>query len=118
MPGTRHTSFEDLVAATEKGIALMNVSVHMDTQQLTGFVTGTMREIVKGKLGRFIVGGALDFRTPEFWKSLAALGGPQSTRWFGHRAEKGEPTQSSYYSIGAVPATFKNAAIIDFMRKA
>jgi TldD protein len=118
MPGAKAASFDDLVADTEKGLALMNVSVHMDTQQLTGFVLGTMREINKGKLGRFVIGGALDFRTPEFWKSLTALGGSESTRWFGQRTEKGEPSQRSYYSVGAVPAKFKDAAIIDFMRKA
>jgi hypothetical protein len=90
----------------------------MDAQQLNGLVLGTMREITKGKLGRFILGGALDFRAPEFWKSLAALGGPHTTRWFGQQTEKGEPAQYHYHSVGAVPAKFQNAAIIDFMRKA
>jgi TldD protein len=119
MPGAQDVSFDDLVAGTSKGYALLDAGqVMMDPQQLNGLIVGTMREIIKGKLGRFVYGSALDVRAPDFWKTLKAIGGAKQTQWFGFQSSKGEPMQSNYHSVGAVPAKFENTAIIDLMRKA
>jgi TldD protein len=117
-PGQQDVTFADLVANTEKGIAVLDLMATMDSQRLNGIGLGTMREITKGKLGRRIVNGAITFRAPELWKNLTGLGGPTSTRWFGMRSRKGEPVQSNVHSVGAVPAKFANTAIIDYTRKA
>jgi TldD protein len=119
MPGAKDTTFEELVRDTGKGVALVAVqAVPMDPQQLNGMAFGSLREIRNGKLGRFLTGAAVEFRAPNLWKSLDAIGGPSSTRWIGLQSWKGEPRQSTFHSVGAVPARFKNVAVIDFMRKA
>jgi len=118
MPGSGTATFESLVAGVEKGIALLDLSVSMDQQQLNGIGSGTMREIVHGKLGRFINGGALVFRAPELWKSVSALGGVGTQRWYGRARGKGEPGQQMDYSVGAVPAAIPQLSLIDATRKA
>lgn len=118
MPSAEPVTFETLVAGTEKGIAVLDINVSMDQQLLNGMGSGTMREIVHGKLGRFIRGGAIAFRAPELWKSVAGLGGAGTQRWYGYSRGKGEPRQSVTYSIGAVPAKIPQLSLIDEARKA
>jgi len=117
-PGTESVTFDSLVAGTEKGIAIYDLNVGMDQQQLNGMARGTMREIVRGKLGRFIRGGSLVFRTPELWKNVVALGGPGTERLFGQTRSKGQPDQSTTHSVSAVPAKIPQLSIIDATRKA
>jgi len=118
MPGRAATTFEDLVASTEKGIAVLGLGVAMDQQSLNGMGYAIMREIKRGKLGRYLQGGALMFRAPEFWKSVVAIGGPASLRWFGMSRGKGQPNQTTQHSVGAVPAKVTQVSIVDLMRKA
>lgn len=118
-PGADPLTFEELVAATPKGIAVLGTfGMTMDQQHLNGIVRPIMRQITKGKLGPYIVGGGIMFRAPELWKQLAALGGPASARWFGMERGKGQPAQREKHSVGAVPAKFTNVSVIDIMRKA
>lgn len=118
MPGTVPATFDSLVAGVDKGIAILDLNVSMDQQGLNGIGSGTMREIVHGKLGRFIRGGALVFRAPELWKSVMGVGGPGTQQWFGRSRGKGEPGQEMYYSVGAVPAMIPQLSLIDATRKA
>jgi TldD protein len=113
VPGQEDTSFDDLVAGTERGIAILSCDIVMDQQGLNGFAGCTMREIVRGKLGRYLRGGALMFRAPELWKNVVAVGGPASLRWFGTYRGKGQPGQGAYHSVGAVPAKIKQLSIVD-----
>jgi len=118
-PGTAPSvTFDSLVAGTEKGIAIYDINVGMDQQQLNGIGSGTMREIVHGKLGRYIRGGALAFRAPELWKNIVALGGPATQQIFGRFRGKGQPYQQTTHSISAVPAKIPQLGIIDATRKA
>jgi len=117
LPGTSPTTFEDLVASTNNGIAVLDFAVDMDQQGLNGYGGGRMREIKHGKLGRYLEGGAVLFRAPEFWKSLVAIGGPGTQRWFGSSSGKGQPRQSTSYSVGAVPAKVTQVTVIDPRRK-
>jgi TldD protein len=111
----KHTTFDDLVAGTEKGIALLDANWRMDHQCLNGIGFGLMREIKKGKLGRVIDGGVMSIRAPEMWKNLVALGSDDTTQWIGVQRHKGEPEQTSYHSVGVVPAKFSNVAVVNLM---
>jgi len=117
-PGSDHVTFDSLVAATEKGVAVLDLDISMDQQQLNGMASGTMREISRGKLGRYLHGGTLVFRAPELWKNIVALGGPGTQRWFGHARGKGQPRQRTVHSVGAVPAKIPQLSLIDRTRKA
>lgn len=116
-PDPHGGTFEDLVAGVEKGVAVLALNANMDQQQLNGVGYGTMREITKGKLGRFIQGGAITFRAPELWKHLAAIGGASAQQWTGITYGKGQPWQRTTYSVGAVPGVIKDVALIEAMRK-
>jgi len=117
-PGHMASSFHDLVAGTERGVAILGCDLLMDQQGLNGYAICTAREIVRGKLGRYLRGGALMFRAPELWKNVVAIGGPESLRWFGMYRGKGQPGQGAYHSVGAVPAKIKQLSIVDPGRKA
>jgi len=118
VPSAQDTSFDDLVASTPKGIAMMSLRVAMDQQLLNGIGYGAIREIKNGKLGRYVEGGALVFRTPEVWKNLIGIGGRKSFDWYPALRGKGEPWQGTWHTVGAVPAKIKQLSIIDPVRKA
>ncbi len=117
-PGAEDLSFESLVANVKKGIAVISLLTWTDQQQLNGSGQGIVREIVNGKLGRFIIGGEFLFRTPEFWKNVQAVGGINSQRSFGFTHGKGQPYQQTHNTVRAVPALVKNIDLVDMTRKA
>jgi hypothetical protein len=121
MPGTKEQSFEDLVAGVEEGVAIISAdplrAVYMDQQQSSGMLIGTMRKIVKGKLGPYASPNCRPmFRVPELWKGLTAIGGPSSLEWNPVMYRKGQPEQTSYASAGGVPGRFKQVPFIDIFR--
>jgi len=116
-PGPDDLSFEEMVAGTEKGIAVISAQVDGDHQCLNGIGAGEIREIRKGKLGRYIGGAAFMFRSPELWKSLVAIGGPASQDTFGFTRKRGEPQQTGRNSVRAVPAKFTNISLVDLVRR-
>jgi TldD protein len=118
MPGTKDVSFDDMVAGTKKGIAVLSLSTNMDQQSLNGTGRGAMREIEDGKLGRFIRGAAIVFRAPELWKSVVAIGGPRTSALQGESRGKGQPHQNTTHSVAGVPAKATQVSVIDVMRKA
>jgi TldD protein len=106
LPGDGATTFEDLVAGTEKGLALMTVgSVLMDQQQLNGLVRPVVRQIKNGN------------RSPDLWKNLTAIGGAGTTRWLGLARAKGQPMQRVFHSVGAVPGKITGMGVIDINRR-
>ncbi len=112
--GEEDLSFNDLVSKLDRGFALMDVSyVDIDFQCLNATVTGSAREIRKGKLERYISDAAIMIRTPELWKSMAAIGGPSSRKAYGFKCAKGQPEQAMGYSVSAVPAIFQNMGLIN-----
>jgi hypothetical protein len=58
------------------------------------------------------------FDSVQLWKELSVIGGPKSTAMIAASDEKGEPSQSTMYSVEAVPGIIKNMSIIDTTRKA
>jgi TldD protein len=118
-PGKADLTFDELVAGTEKGLAIYGASVFMDHQQVTGYGVGAyVRRIEKGKLGPMIAGAAFQFRTTELWKNVLALGGPRAVEMLGFQRRKGQPSQEMVHSVSAVPAKVKQVAIVDLRKKA
>jgi TldD protein len=115
---------EELIAQMSHGLFVPRVAVDMDFQCSSGMGTipGAF-EIRNGKRVAVVsfssgVLGTL-FRAMDFWKNVMAVGGAKSAKWFnGSPSLKGEPPQSTGYSIRAVPALVKQQAILDPMRKA
>lgn len=117
-PADNEDTFEDLVASVDHGIAILAAEPRMDQQQLNGILSNpSIREIQNGKLGRYIQGAGVQFRSPELWQSLTALGGKLSQKMTGLAASKSQPMQRSYHSIQAVPGVFSNLGVFDLTRR-
>jgi TldD protein len=118
-PGRSDVGLGELIAGIEKGILITGLTVDTDFQHLNGESrSGRFYEIKRGKRVAHLTGAGMLFRAPGLWKSLAALGGPKSLEWRSATMPKGEPARDSAFSIGAVPARFKEVTIIDRTRKA
>jgi TldD protein len=117
-PDRSEADFDALVAGVTKGIAVKTLMPSMDFQCLNGMGMGQTYEIKRGKRVAVIGNAAVLFRAPELWKGLLAMGGLSSARRYGTAASKGEPEQSSHYSVTAPPALFKQLTYIDPLRKA
>ena len=118
-PGTESLDFDDLVGGLEDGIAVKGLDVEIDFQGLSGLGVGQrVYEIKGGRPVARIVGAGFLFRAPELWKSIAALGGPESVRRYGLATRKGQPAQVAYHSVTAPPAVFEQFTVIDVLRKA
>ena len=119
-PTETATTFADLIAGTKKGIAIYESDVHTDHQARTGTTGGetVFREIVNGKVGAVIAGGAILFNTSELWNNVTGIGGASGVEWLGCRRRKGQPEQNTQHSVSAVPMAVKELAIVDEQRKA
>ena len=117
-PGKEAVDFDGLVSGLTDGIAIKGLTPDMDFQNLNGLGIGAVYEVKRGKrVARLSAAGIL-FRAPELWKGLQALGSAASARRYGVESAKGEPGQSTFHSVTAVPAVFKQLTLIDYLRKA
>ncbi len=117
-PGTGTVTFDEMIRNTKKGIAYVGGYISTDFQSRMGGSSGAMmREIVDGKLGPVLLGAELLFSSSELWKSILEIGGPSSVELCGAGSVKGQPSQSSSYSIEAVPVRFKEMTVIDGKRR-
>ena len=114
LPGPDDVGFDELIASTKKGLAFVGFG-GLGDQQLLNWQLGSevVYEIRDGKLGRRVGDAGVLTRSPEFWRSLVAIGGPRSYKLGGGYSSKGQPDQSSSFSVGAVPAKFRNATVIN-----
>jgi TldD protein len=121
LPGKADTVWEDLIAATDKGIAIMgDGSFSIDQQRYNAQFAGQVfYEIKGGKIVGMLKDVAYQIRTPEFWRSLDMIGGPRSY-WLGgaNGDGKGQPAQSNAVSHGCVPSRFKQVNVINTGRTA
>jgi TldD protein len=118
--GSKSSTFDDMLANLDSGLSVLQAGAKMDYQSLNGLgVPGDVYEVRHGKPVARITNAGLLFRSPEFWKSIAQLGGADSFRWY-HigTSAKGEPVQRADFSIGAVPAVATDVTVIDITRKA
>ena len=121
MPGDKEQSYEDLIAGTDNGIAIIgDGSFSIDQQRFNAQFGGQMTyEIKGGKITGLLKDVAYQIRTPDFWNSLEAIGGRKSYEMGGSFFDgKGQPGQVNAVSHGAVPAKFKQVNIINTGRKA
>jgi TldD protein len=120
-PGKNDHDWDDMVAQVDRGIAIVgDGSFSIDQQRYNGQFAGQVfYEIRGGKVVGMLKDVAYQFRTPQFWASLKALGGPKSY-WLGGAFgdAKGQPGQSNAVSHGCVPALFGQVNIINTGRKA
>jgi TldD protein len=117
-PGTASLDNDQLLASIDKGIAFTKLSVYPDFQQGSGLAGGTAYEIKNGKRVARVLGSGLLFKATELWKNLSMLGDSHTARRYGFSSQKGEPPQTNYHSVSAVPSIFKDVTVIDKTRKA
>jgi TldD protein len=121
LPGAREQGWDDLIAATDRGIAIMgDGSFSIDQQRYNAQFGGQLfYEIKGGKIVGMLKDVAYQMRTPEFWGALDMIGGPKSYQLGGAFNDgKGQPSQSNAVSHGCVPSRFRNVNVINTGRKA
>ena len=121
LPGTQDYVWEDLIAATDRGIAIVgNGSFSIDQQRYNAQFGGQVYyEIRGGKIVGMLKDVAYQIRTPEFWAGLDMLGGKRSYHLGGANGDaKGQPSQSNAVSHGCVPCRFRQVNVINTGRTA
>ncbi len=116
LPGTRELSWEDLVAATDDGIAIVgDGSFSIDQQRYNAQFGGQVfYEIKKGRITGMLKDVAYQLRTPDFWNAMDLLGGPATYELHGALNDgKGQPSQSNAAGHGTVPARFRGQTVIN-----
>jgi TldD protein len=121
LPGERDLSWEDLIAATDRGIAIVgDGSFSIDQQRYNAQFGGQLYyEIRGGKITGMLKDVAYQMRTPEFWNSMDMLGGQRSYLLGGAFGDgKGQPSQSNAVSHGCPPTRHRQVTVINTGRKA
>jgi TldD protein len=105
----------------DRGIAIVgDGSFSIDQQRYNGQFAGQVfHEVRGGKIVGMLKDVAYQFRTPQFWGSMRAIGGPRSYELGGAFGDaKGQPGQSNSVSHGCPPALFTQVNIINTGRTA
>jgi TldD protein len=119
-PQSKEQSYDDIIAATDDGIAIVGRGSWSIDHQRYNFQFGgqAFYEIKKGKKVRMLRDVAYQANTIAFWNSCDLLGGPASWSLHGTLSDgKGEPGQSNAVSHGCPPARFRGVDILDTGRK-
>lgn len=116
MPGEGPLSEEEVMAQTDHGILIEGRgSYSIDQQRYNAQFAGQVFwEIRNGKKQQMLRDVAYVIRTPDFWRSIAVIGGPETYRLgttFGDA--KGQPGQSNAVSHGCPISLFRNINIIN-----
>ena len=120
-PGKNDDTWESMIAKIDRGIAIYgDGSFSIDQQRYNGQFAGQVFwEINGGKIVGMLKDVAYQFRTPNFWGALKAVGGPRSYMLGGAFGDaKGQPGQSNSVSHGCVPSLFGQVNIINTGRRA
>jgi TldD protein len=121
LPGAKDISYEDIIAGTDRGIAIEgDGSFSIDQQRYNAQFGGQVfHEIKGGKIVGQLKDVAYQMRTPDFWNSMDMIGGAKSYFMGGAFNDgKGQPPQSNAVSHGCVPSRFRNINVINTGRKA
>jgi TldD protein len=121
LPGTKEQGWDDLIAATDRGIAIVgDGSFSIDQQRYNAQFGGQLfYEIKGGKIVGMLKDVAYQIRTPEFWNSMDMIGGKKSYEMGASFFDgKGQPGQVNAVSHGCVPSRFRNINVINTGRKA
>lgn len=121
LPGERDLSWDDLIAATDRGIAIVgDGSFSIDQQRYNAQFGGQLfYEIRGGRIAGMLKDVAYQLRTPDFWNSMDMIGGRSSWQVGGSFFDgKGQPGQINAVSHGSPPARFRNVNVINTGRRA
>jgi TldD protein len=121
MPGEKELGWDDLIAATDRGIAIIgDGSFSIDQQRYNAQFGGQLfYEIKGGKITGMLKDVAYQMRTPDFWGALDMIGGRKSYHLGGaFNDAKGQPSQVNAVSHGCVPSRFRSINVINTGRKA
>jgi TldD protein len=121
LPGEKDLRWNDLIAATDRGIAIMgDGSYSIDQQRYNAQFGGQVfYEIKGGKIVGMLKDVAYQMRTPDFWNSMDMIGGKADYMMGASFFDgKGQPGQIGSVSHGCVPARFRNINVINTGRKA
>jgi TldD protein len=121
LPGSKDIGWDDIIAATDRGIAIEgDGSFSIDQQRYNAQFGGQVfHEIRGGKIVGQLKDVAYQMRTPDFWNSMDMIGGQKSYFMGGAFNDgKGQPPQSNAVSHGCVPSRFRNINVINTGRKA
>ncbi|HST06778.1 MAG TPA: TldD/PmbA family protein [Gemmatimonadaceae bacterium] len=121
LPGSKDIGWDDIIAATDRGIGIMgDGSFSIDQQRYNAQFGGQVfYEIKGGKIVGMLKDVAYQMRTPDFWNSMDMIGGQKSYFMGGAFNDgKGQPPQSNAVSHGCVPSRFRNINVINTGRKA
>jgi TldD protein len=121
LPGERDLKWEDIIAQTDRGIAIIgDGSFSIDQQRYNAQFGGQVfYEIKGGKLGGMLKDVAYQMKTPDFWNSMDMIGGKSSYEAGASFFDgKGQPGQIGSVSHGCVPSRFRNINVINTGRKA
>ena len=120
LPGQQDTVWEDLIAATDRGIAIVgDGSFSIDQQRYNAQFGGQVfYEVRGGKIVGQLKDVAYQMRTPDFWNSMDMIGGRRSYEPGASFFDgKGQPSQVNAVSHWSVPARFRNQNVINTGRK-
>jgi TldD protein len=120
-PGARDLSWEDMIAATDRGIAMVGRSSYSIDQQRYNAQFGAQLcyEIRGGKIVGQLRDVAYQMRTPEFWNAMDLLGGKSSYQLGGTFNDgKGQPGQANAVSHGCPATRFRQINVINTGRRA
>jgi TldD protein len=116
LPGDKDLGWDDLISATDRGIAIFSRgSYSIDQQRYNAQFGGQLfYEIKGGKITGMLKDVAYQMRTPDFWASLDLLGGRKSYEMGGTFNDgKGQPGQSNAVSHGCPPSRFRNINVVN-----
>jgi TldD protein len=116
MPNTSDVSEDEVIAATDHGIYIEGDGSFSIDQQRYNFQFGGQMfwEVKDGKRVRMLRDVAYQARTPDFWNSLAMIGG-RSTYQLGSALNdgKGQPTQANAVSHGCPVSLFRKISVLN-----
>jgi len=121
LPGDKDIGWDDMIAGTDRGIAIIgDGSFSIDQQRYNAQFGGQLfYEIRNGKITGMLKDVAYQMRTPDFWNALDMIGGKKSYMLGGAFNDgKGQPSQSNAVSHGCVPSRFRQVNVINTGRKA
>ena len=116
LPGDKEQGWDELIAATDRGIAIVgDGSFSIDQQRYNAQFGGqTFHEIRGGKITGMLKDVAYQMRTPDFWNAMDMIGGKSSYQLgAAFNDGKGEPGQSNAVSHGCVPSRFRQITVIN-----
>ena len=121
MPGEKDLSWDDIIGATDRGIAIVgDGSWSIDQQRYNAQFGGQVfYEVRGGKITGMLKDVAYQMRTPDFWNAMDMIGGKDSYwLWGAFGDAKGQPTQANAVSHGCPPTRHRGINVINTGRKA